>query len=575
MEKKEISKVLEEIGKILEIKGENPFKTRAYYNAARTIETLGVDINQLVESGEIANIKGIGKALSEKISLLVKTGTLPYYEDLKASLPDGLLEMLSIPGLGPKKVRAINEKLHISSIGELEYACLENRLRDLEGFGQKSQDKILHSIYLYKKYSERFLYSIAELEAQELLEYLKKQQKVIRLHLAGSLRRRNEIVKDIDIIASCFEKDRKELMQYFIDFPQRESVINQGTTKSTVVLNSGLNCDLRLVNDAEFAYALHHFTGSKEHNTAMRTLAKSMNMKMNEYGLYRMNERIKCKNERDIFNTLSLQYIPPELRENMGEIEAAQKNELPNLYNGDPFYGLFHVHTNYSDGANSISEIVEACKKMGLQYLGICDHSKSAFYANGLDEIRITEQHKEIDLLNSKLIDFRIFKGIEVDILPDGQLDFPDTFLVNFDFVIASVHSSFGLDKNLMTKRIIRAIENPNVTMLGHPTGRLLLGREPYSLDMESVIKSAGKMGKVIEINSSPYRLDLDWRWGKFAKLQGIKTALNPDAHSVDGLLDYKYGIGIARKGWFERHNILNSYTAKEIANYFDKSFHN
>jgi DNA polymerase (family 10) len=296
-----------------------------------------------------------------------------------------------------------------------------------------------------------------------------------------------------------------------------------------------------------------------------------MDMKMNEYGLFNGEKKIICKDEAEIFKALGLQYIPPELRENMGEIDAATKSELPDLYDGDPLYGLFHIHTNFSDGANSIKKIGEAGMEMGLQYIGICDHSKSAFYAHGLDEKRVLLQHEEINQFNSQFKNFKIFKGIEVDILRDGTLDFSDSFLAKFDFVIASVHSNFNLDREKMTERIIRALKNPYITMLGHPSGRLLLGREPYALNMEKVIEVVGNLGKVIEINSSPYRLDLDWRWGKYAKSKGAKTALNPDAHSIDELSDYQYGIGIAKKGWFEKQDILNSYTTTEINQYFLK----
>ena len=572
MDKKEVAKILEQIGQILEIKGENPFKARAYYNAARVLETLEGNLEVLVESGEIADIKGFGKALSTKISNLVQTGRLPYYEELKTSLPNGLIDLLNIPGLGPKKVKIIYDKLNISTIGELEYACRENRLRDLEGFGQRSQDKILHSIELYKKYRERFLYPVAQAEANILIEYLRKNKKFTRIDITGSLRRRRETIKDIDLVASCLDKDRAELMDYYVHFTNSESIISLGKTKSSIILNSGLNSDLRIVSEEEYPFALHHFTGSREHNTAMRSLAKTMDMKMNEYGLYHNEKKIICKDETEIFKSLGLQYIPPELRENMGEIDAARKGEIPDLYDGDPLYGLFHIHTNYSDGANSIREIGEAGMEMGFQYIGICDHSKSAFYAHGLNEKRVLEQHDEINMFNSQFKNFKILKGIEVDILSDGTLDYSDSFLTKFDFVIASVHSNFNLDREKMTERIIHALKNPYVTMLGHPTGRLLLGREPYALDMEKVIEASGNLKKVIEINSSPYRLDLDWRWGKYAKSKGVKTALNPDAHSIDELSDYHYGIGIAKKGWFEKQDILNSYTATEIDYYFKEA---
>jgi DNA polymerase (family 10) len=569
MNKKEVAHILEEIGIILDLKGENPFKVRAYYNGARIVETLDQDLLSLVETGDIAGIKGIGKALAEKITILVKEKSLPFYEELKSSIPEGLLEMLKIPGLGAKKVKVIYDKLGISSIGELEYACRENRLRDLEGFGQKSQDKVLQSIELQKKYSERFLYPVAENEANQMIDYLKQHKKIIRLDIAGSLRRKMETIKDLDIIASCKEGNREELMAYFVSSDQCMQVISQGNTKSAIVLDSGITAEMRLVNDNEYPFLLQHATGSKEHNTQMRRLAKEHHFKMNEYGLFKEDEFIPCKDEEEIYSKLGLPIIPPELREGMGEIELAKEKEFEEIYNGSPFYGIFHVHTTYSDGANSLREIADACQSMGLVYVGICDHSKSAFYANGLSEERIKEQHAEIDQLNSMTNEFKIFKGIEADILQDGSLDYEDDILSTFDFVVASVHSNFNLSEEAMTDRICHALKNPYVTMLGHPTGRLLLAREPYKLDMEQVIEVAGKEKKIIEINANPFRLDLDWRWGKLARSKGIKTALNPDAHSIEGLKDFRYGIGIAQKGGFQKEEILNSYTLSEVEAYF------
>ena len=569
MNKKEVALIIEEIGTILELKGDNPFKVRAYYNGARIIESLDRDLKALVESGEIGDIKGIGKALADKISTLVTTGNLEYYEELKKSIPPGLLDLLNIPGLGAKKVKIVYDKLGISTLGELEYACLENRLRDLQGFGQKSQDKVLQGIELRKKYSERFLMPVAEAEAQNIFEYLNKNAKLKSLKIAGSLRRKMETIKDIDLIGSCEETDRETVMQYFIGFDQSMRIVSQGMTKSAIILDSGITAELRLVNDVEFPFLVQHTTGSKDHNTHLRRLAKEKELKLNEYGLFKGDKLISCKEEKDIYRQLDLQYIPPELREDMGEIESAHNNTLPDLYNGEPFYGLFHVHTTYSDGANSIEEIAAACSELGFVYVGICDHSKAAFYANGLKEERISQQHQEIDTLNKLMNNFRIFKGIEVDILTDGSLDYSDDILMSFDFVVASVHSGFNLPMDAMTNRICRALRNPHVTMLGHPTGRLLLAREPYALNMEKVIQVAGEENKVIEINANPYRLDLDWRWGKLAKANGVKTVVNPDAHSIEGLQDYKYGIGIARKSWMEKADVLNSYTLSEIEQYF------
>ncbi len=567
MTKKEIVAILEEIGTILDLKGENPFKSRAYFTAARAIETQVDDIVAMVESGEISAIKGIGKAISEKLTILIQTGRLPYYDDLKNSIPDGLLDMLEIPGMGPKKVKAVYEKLQVASVGELEYACTENRLRDLEGFGQKSQDKILEGIQLRKKYRERFHFHIARMEAETVGEYLRKNSKINRMEFAGSLRRKKETIKDIDFVASCRDEDRKTIMDYFVDYPGKVTVTGHGETKSAMVLSSGMVCELRLVSDDQYPFLLHHSTGSKEHNTSLRQRAKKMNLTMNEYGLFNIgsDQSILCDDEKAIFSKLNLNYIPPELRENNGEIESAEQGEIPELVMPDQLRGIFHVHTTHSDGAASVKEMATACKKLGLTYIGITDHSKSAFYANGLTEDRVKKQHDEIDSLNDELKDFTIFKGIEADILPDGRMDFDDTVLASFDFVIASVHSSFNMSEEDMTQRICRALENPFVTMLGHPTGRLLLGREAYPVDMKKVIETAAKFNKIIEINANPYRLDLDWRWGRFANELEVKTSINPDAHSVEGLKDIEIGIGIARKGWFNAGSVFNTYPVEKI----------
>lgn len=571
MNRKKIVKILEEIGTILELKGENPFKSRAYFNAARTIESLSGDVIELIQTGKISDIKGIGSAISDKLKTLIDKGNLPYYEDLKSSIPEGLLTLLEIPGLGPKKVKTIYKKLNISSIGELEYACHENRLRDLDGFGEKSQDKILKSIELKKKYSERFHYPIAMREALNVLKHLKDNPNIIRVEIAGSLRRKKEIIRDIDIVASCKENKRDDLITFFTSFVEPEMIVNKGQTKSTIILNSGIHCDLRLVNDEQFPFLYHHSTGSKEHNTAMRQRAKVMNLTMNEYGLFpdKQEQSLDCKTEADIFLNLKLIFIEPELRENYGEIERAEKKALPALIKKEDIKGMFHVHTTYSDGALSIKEMADYCRKMGFKYLGISDHSKSAFYANGLNEERIKQQHEEINRLNEANKDFTIFKGIESDILQDGQLDYSDDVLASFDFVIASIHSGFQMSELAMTERICTALANPYVTMLGHPTGRLLLGREAYLVDMIKVLETAARYSRIVEINANPHRLDLDWRWGKQANELGIKTSINPDAHSTDGLHDYIIGVGIARKGWFESRMVINTLEPIELFKLF------
>ncbi len=569
--KKEIIKILEEIGTLLEIKGENPFKARAYYNAARQLETLQEDLETLIREGRIRELKGIGEALAKKLETLVTTGSLPYYENLKASVPEGLLEMRTIPGMGPKKIKTVYEKLGITNIAELEYACLENRLRDLPGFGQKTQEKILKGIELRKKYKKRFHIPVAQETADMLLDYLKKSAFVKRISIAGSLRRRRETIKDIDILVTCEDKNRQALADFFTRFPEIDTVTGKGQTKVSVVLKNGMACDLRIVSDDAFPFALQYFTGSKDHNTVLRHRAKQMGFTLNEYGLFEQNKTsfISCSTEKDVYKALKLQFIEPELRENYGEIEAADKGLLPALVRESDIQGLFHVHSSYSDGSNSIKEIAERCIELGYHYVGITDHSKSAYYANGLSEERIKRQHEEIDRLNEELKPFIIFKGIEADILPDGSMDYDDDVLAGFDFVIASVHSSFNLPEDEMTERICKALKHPQVTMLGHPTGRLLLGREPYALNMEKVLQTAAEHHKIIEINANPYRLDMDWRWGIKAAQSGIMTSINPDAHQLEGLSDVRFGVGIARKAWYTKALVLNTFSADEIREFF------
>ncbi len=569
MDKKTVVDMLNEIGLLLELKGENPFKSRAYYNAARIIEVLDEDLETLVKEGRLKDVKGIGEALNKKLTELVTTGKLKYYEELKQSVPSGLLEMLKIPGLGPKKIKVLYEKLGITTVGELEYACIENRLLSLPGFGEKTQKKIFDGIQFIKQFSGYHLYFEAYQEAVRLKEYLEHTGLVIRCEIAGSLRRKKEIVKDIDVLATSHHP--QELMERFVNFQDIKDVVAKGDTKTSVILNSGINADLRVVKDEEFPYALHHFTGSKEHNTAMRHRAKAMGIKMNEYGLFKGDVLIKCASEEEIFGKFNLQYIPPELRENAGEIEAAEKGEIPVLIEERDLKGIFHVHTTYSDGRSSLADIVQRARELGYSYIAITDHSRSAFYANGLNEEKLLEQWEEIEALNKKYGDITVLKGIEVDILPDGSLDYSDDVLEKFDLVIASVHSHFKMSREEMTRRVIKAIENKHTHIVGHLTGRLLLSRDGYDIDIYEVIEAATEYGKVLEINSSPYRLDLDWRYIKYAKEKGAKFAICPDAHSIEGLEDVKYGVGIARKGWLEAKDVINAYDIQQVLHFLQK----
>jgi len=571
MDKIEVARILAEIGSLLELKGDNPFKVRAYENAARAVESFEGDLEEAIRTGRLLEQKGIGKALFDKIVELHDTGHLKYYEQLKEEIPPGLLEMIKIPGVGPKKAKTLYDLLGISTVGELEYACLENRLVELRGFGKTTQEKILKGIEYYKKGRGLHLFSNALAEANKLLSAVKKNRDIIRIEIAGSIRRRKEVIKDIDLVASVRSGMEGKVMDFFTRLPAVQSVTVKGDTKSSVMLKSGISADLRLVSDVEFPFALHHSTGSMEHNAAMRSRAKKMGFKMNEYGLFRGEDIILCKDESEIFKTLGLSYIPPELREDSGEIEAAERGELPELLELGDIKGIFHVHTTFSDGSMTLAEAVRIAKELGFQYIGIADHSKSAYYAGGLTEERIREQHEEIDRLNKGSKDFHIFKGVECDILADGSLDYDNSVLSTFDFVIASIHSRFNMSEAEMTKRIITAISNPYTTFLGHPTGRLLLSRDGYQVDLKKVIDAAGDHKVVIEVNSHPYRLDLDWRFCRYAKERGVKVSINPDAHHIEDLSNIQYGVGIARKGWLTAGDVINTMSLEEIKAFLQK----
>lgn len=566
MDKEEIIKTLKEISVLLELKNENPFKIRAYQNSARALETSDIELNKDLKIEDLKGIKGIGSHIAEKIKTLIYTGRLKYYEELKESVPPGLVEMLAIPTMGPKKIKYLFDNLGISNIGELEYACIENRLIDLPNFGKKTQENILKGIEVLKKFKGKFLFAGVIEEAEKIHKKIENFKYVKRASLAGSVRRKKEIVKDIDIVASTDNPEK--VMDFFTTLDEAEDIITKGDTKSSIRLKSGINVDIRTVEDFQYPYALHHFTGSKEHNTAMRTSAKKDNIKMNEYGLFKNDLLIKCSDEKDIFAFFSMDWIPPELRENFGEIEAAKNRTLPKLIEEKDIKGIFHIHTTYSDGKSSIEQVCEQLIKSGFMYAGISDHSKTASYAGGMKNEDVEQYFKEIDKLNLKFSGFKIFKGIESDILLDGSLDYSDKILSGFDFIIAAIHSSFNLSEEQMTERIIKAIENRFTTMIAHPTGRLLLARDAYKVDIIRVINAAAENNVDIELNASPFRLDLDWRMCKYAKEKGVKIFINPDAHSLKDLYDYRFGVNIARKGWLEKEDVPNTYTAEKIDKY-------
>lgn len=564
MNQQQIADRLDAIATLMELKGENPFKIRAFSSGARLIETLEADLAEVVRTGALRSIKGIGPGLADVITELVTAGKSSVHDELKAEIPDGLLEMLSIPGLGPKKIKAIYEGLGITTVGELEYACNENRLAGLAGFGAKTQEKILGGIALMKQSRGKFLCSEAIGPAEAILAALQGHPAVQRAAIAGSLRRAKETVKDADLVASS--ADPEAVMAFFVSLPEVKEVVAHGPTKSSVRLENALPVDLRVVADTDFPFTLHHFTGSQEHNTLMRQRALARGLKLNEYGLWRGEERLECRDEEAIYGALDLAYIAPELREGLGELQLAEAGALPELVVPGDLQGIFHVHTTFSDGAGTLEQMVRGAQALGYRYIGISDHSQAAAYANGLTVERIAEQHAEIDRLNRELDGIRILKGIEADILQDGSIDYDPATLQRFDFVIASVHMRFGMDRAAMTERIVRALQNPYVTILGHMTGRLLLSREPYELDLDWIFQEAARQGVAIELNANPQRLDLDWRHLRRALELGVTIAINPDAHSVAGLQHVRFGVGIARKGGVPAGRILNSLEIETLS---------
>jgi DNA polymerase (family 10) len=577
MDKAHISQILADIGTLLELKGENPFKVRAFQNAARVVAGVSEDIGTLVKEGKIRSIKGIGKGIANVITELILSGRSTDHDDLKKGFPPGIFDMMKIQGMGPKKVAFLYKKMKISSLEALENAAISGKLEKLEGFGKKTQENILLGIEQVRKHSSKFHINVAEDAAQSIFDVIKSHKGIIRAELAGSLRRRKETIGDIDIVVSAKKKDVKYIMKLFTSHKNVERITGEGETKASVLLTAGINCDLRVVDDREFPFALNYFTGSKEHNVRIRSLAREYGWSLNEYGFSvidagekrgKAKKIVPCNDEKDIYDAVGLQYVEPELREDLGEIEAAKSGTLPVLVTYKDIRGAFHCHSNYSDGHNSIAEMAEAAQKLKWEYLGIADHSKAAVYANGLTEERIKKQQKEIDTLNEKYNKFRLFKGCEVDILANGELDFNNTTLASFDYVVASVHSNFKLNETDMTKRILKALKNKFVTMLGHLTGRLLLERDGYALNQIEIINAAADYGKIIEINAHPMRLDLDWRMVKYAVRKGVLVSINPDSHVASSLTDVRYGVGIARKGWCKKEDVLNTRPVKDIEKY-------
>jgi len=565
MDKEQVADILVQIGTLLELSGENPFKTRAYANAARTLEGLGEPLATLVAEKRLGEVKGIGAALEQKITELVETGRLKYYEELKASIPPGLIAMLEIPGLGPKKIQSLRKHLGVDSVEKLETACRAGKVAELEGFGEKTQTNLLEGIERHRLYASKHLLSDSLVVAEPLLAALLECSEVIRCSTAGSLRRFKEVVGDIDLLASS--KSPAEVIEFFVAQPGIIKVTAQGETKASVILEGGIQCDLRVVSDSEFPFALAYFTGSKEHNIVMRQRAIARGLRLNEYGLFKSKEetrdpalRVPCATEEAIFEALALPYIPPELREDQGEFAAGEANALPRLIEWTDLKGALHNHSNWSDGHNTLEEIADYMEELGLAYWAVTDHSKSSFQANGLDTGRLREQIKAIGEVNARLegrgSDFRLLTGSEVDILKD-RLDFPDEVLAELEVVVASLHVPASSEAE-NTKRLIRAAENPYVHMLGHLSGRLLLRREPYPINMQAVIDACAATGTWLELNCNPWRFDLDWRHWPYAKSKGVRCVINPDAHRNDQAGYLRLGAGMARKGWLEKGQVIN-----------------
>lgn len=563
----DIITTLENIAWLLELKGENPFKVRAYTNAARALETLSEPLETLVAEERLDALDGIGKATAEKIAGLVTDGRIDYYDHLREEFPPDILTLFELQGLGAKKIKVLWDALQVHSISKLERACRSGEVAKLPGFGEKTAANILQAIEHHQKHTGEFRIGDVAGLAESLLDDLAAHPRVTRAKIAGSYRRKKEIVRDLDFIVAS--RDPADVSEFFATHPLVESVLARGATKTSVILKSGIQCDLRVVANADFPFALAYFTGSKEHNVRIRSRALERGWSLNEYRFSEAEGRQlkeplpEVHEEDDIYHALGLQPVVPELREDRGEIEAAEAHDLPTLVEWQNLRGTFHTHTTESDGRASLEDMAAAARELGLEYLGIADHSKSSVQARGLDERRLTAQVAKIRALSDDTL--HIFAGTECDILKDGTLDFSDDVLASLDYVVASIHSSFSLSEAEMTKRIIRAISSPYVTMLGHLTGRLLLTREPYQVNVPAVIEAAAETGTVIELNANPRRLDMDWRWWHLAKDKGVKCSINPDAHSTAGLQDLVFGVGAARKGWLAKADVINTLPLSKI----------
>ncbi len=572
MNRETAADIFHRIALLLDLKGENPFKIRAYKTGAEVVESFPGDVMKLAAENQLKGVKGLGEALQEKLHEMAVTGRLEFYEKLKAEFPETLFELFELQGLGPKKIKALHTDLGVGSIAELKRACESGAAAELPGFGQKSVEKILESIAFREAHASEFRLDQVHPVAMHLRDFLREHPAVAQAEVCGSFRRGKEIVHDLDFLAAT--RQPAEVIAAFVAHPLVVDVIAHGDTKASVHVANGLQCDLRAVSSAEYPFALNYFTGSKEHNVAMRQRALERGWSLNEYG-FKPVEGKKAEplptmeDEAGLYRALGLDYVEPALRENHGEFEAAAGGSLPDLVKLENLRGVFHNHTTASDGRATLRDMAEAAIDLGFQYLGIADHSKSSFQANGLDAKRLRAQIAEIRELNAEYaaedVPFKIFAGSEVDILRDGSLDFDDELLAELDYAVASVHNALNLPEEEMTERLLRAIANPYVTMLGHVTGRLLTQRAASTVNLPKIIAAAAANGTIIELNASAWRLDMDWRWWKAARDQGVKTSINPDAHSTEGLKDVIFGIQAARKGWLRRQDVINCLPLTEV----------
>ena len=560
----DIVSIFDELADMLEIQGDNPFRVRAYRNAARSIAGLPMSVADMVERGEdLTALQGIGKELAAKITEIVKTGTLAKLKEIEERTPPELRRMMKVAGIGPKRVKVLYEKLGVKDLEGLRQAAEKRLIRELPGFGEKTEQKILDGIAGAEKRGQRVKLVVAEEVARSLVGHLSKARGAKKVEVAGSYRRRCETVGDIDILAVCGEGS--DIMDLFVNYEDVKTVMSHGDTKAAVVLRTGIQVDLRVVPEESYGAALHYFTGSKAHNIAVRTLGVKRDLKVNEYGVFKGDRRIAGRTEEELYRQVGLPYIEPELREDRGEIEAAREGRLPKLVTEDDILGDLHVHTKATDGRHSIEEVAGEAMRRGYEYVAVTDHSKRVTVAGGLDSKRLIEQVKEIDRLNERLGGFVILKAVEVDILEDGSLDLPDEILALLDLTVCAVHSKFNLSRKKQTERIIRAMDNPFFNILAHPTGRLIDEREPYDVDMEALIEAARERGCFLELNGHPDRLDLSDIHCKAAKEAGVKIALSTDAHSMNDLKLMRFGVYQARRGWLGPEDVLNTRRLSDL----------